>query len=70
MHIFLNLTAIVFALLMFAMALDFQIVSRKIPQIKTNRDLFFYFWCMEIHPSKHKQNLCFAGSGRGGLLTG
>ena len=41
--------------LMFAMALDFQIVSRKIPQIKTNINLFFIFGAWKsIHQNINK----------------
>ena len=40
---------------MFAMALDFQLVSSKIPQIKTNKVLFFSFGAWKsIHQNINK----------------
>ena len=57
-HIFLKLTARMFFFhheLMFAIALEFQLVSRKIPQMKTNKMLFFSFdaW-KSIHQNINK----------------
>ena len=65
-HIFLILTARMF-FLPWTYVCHGTWLSNCLKQDSSNKNkqkFVFYFWCMEIHPSKHKQNLCFAESGR------